>query len=200
MFDEGYTKYHCNWIFNEPLPYQTIQKLTQWRDKFFQIGLIGQYENGIGFGNLSIRDHLPQQFIISGTQTGNLQKLTEQHYTTVIQYNWERNHLTCFGPIQASSESLTHAAIYQANPEIHAVIHVHHLELWQKLMYQVPTTAEGIAYGTPEMAREIIRLCHDDNLPEAQILVMHGHEEGIIAFGKDLDEAGHLLLRYYHLL
>jgi L-ribulose-5-phosphate 4-epimerase len=197
MLDEGYTKYHCNWILAAPLPQTKIKKMNQWREKLFQLGLIGQYENGIGFGNISIREGNSSQFIISGTQTGGMKMLTEQHYTTVIDYDWECNHLTCQGTIQASSESLTHAAIYEANPEIRGIIHVHHLELWQKLMDKVPTTSGEIAYGTPEMAKEIIRLYREADLLKAQILVMKGHEAGIIAFGKNLDEAGHLLLKYF---
>lgn len=197
MFDEGYTKYNCNWIVAASLPQTTIQEMNQWRRKLFQLGLIGQYENGIGFGNISIRKGNSSKFIISGTQTGGMKTLTEQHYTTVIDYDWECNHLTCQGPIQASSESLTHGAIYEANPKINGIIHVHHLALWQKLMDKVPTTSGEIAYGTPEMAKEIIRLCREADLLKAQILVMKGHEEGIIAFGKNLDEAGDLLLKYF---
>jgi hypothetical protein len=47
------------------------------------------------------------------------------------------------------------------------------------------------------MAAEIIRLCQEERLEEQQILVMSGHEEGIIAFGQDLAKAGNLLLSYY---
>ena len=196
--DEGYVKYQCYWIDAPPLATEKIQALNQWREKLYQLNLIGMYENGIGFGNLSIRCHDDRdRFIISGTQTGSLAILNERHYTTVIDRDWERNCLTCRGPIQASSEALTHAAIYEANAKINAVIHVHHLELWQKLIDKVPTTAKDIAYGTPEMAKEIIRLCQQENLITTQILVMSGHEEGIITFGCNLDEAGNLLLKYY---
>ncbi|MCU0532624.1 MAG: class II aldolase/adducin family protein [Hydrococcus sp. Prado102] len=207
MFDEGYIKYQCNWIDAPPFSLKTIQELNRWRDKLYQLGLIGQYDNGIGFGNLSIRikedrDSHPcpvgNRFIISGTKTGGLPTLNERHYTKVVDCNWDKNYVTCLGPIQASSEALTHAAIYEANPKIDVVIHVHHLDLWQKLMDKVPTTAKQVAYGTPEMAREIIRLCREENLGETQILVMSGHEEGIITFGRNLDEAGNLLLKYYY--
>lgn len=197
MFDEGYTKYQCNWIKKAALPENILENMNQWRTQLFKLGLIGQYKNGIGFGNLSIRKENSSKFIISGTQTGGLTTLNQQHYTTVIDYDWEKNHLTCSGPIQASSESLTHAAIYESNPQIMGIIHVHHLELWQTLMDCVPTTRGEIEYGTPEMAKEIIRLCREADLLKAQILVMKGHQEGIIAFGKSLDEAGDLLLKYF---
>lgn len=197
MFDEGYTKYRCHWIPSSPLATEEVADLNRWRQKFYQLGLIGQYDNGIGYGNISIRDRDTNNFIISGTQTGGIPVLREQHYTKVIDYSWERNCLTCIGPIRASSESLTHAAIYEANPSINGAIHVHHFQLWQTLMDKVPTTDRKVAYGTPAMAREIIRLCQQDRLSHSRMLIMSGHEEGAIAFGTTLAEAGNLLLQYY---
>ncbi|WRH69104.1 MAG: hypothetical protein RSE13_20050 [Planktothrix sp. GU0601_MAG3] len=108
----------------------------------------------------------------------------------------EHNHLTCCGPIQASSESLTHAAIYSYQPQINAIIHVHHPQLWQNLLYQVPTTHKQVQYGTPEMAKEMFRLFDQENLIQKKILVMAGHKDGFLTFGKDLDEAGEILMNY----
>ena len=197
MIDEGYIKYQCNWINSEPVSFNQITELNQWRNKFYELDLIGQYDNGIGFGNISIRSDKPEQFIISGTQTGHLSNLNEFHYTRVTKFDLERNCLTCCGPIKASSESLTHATLYQANPTIKAIIHVHNLELWQKLMYKVPTTQKDVPYGTPEMAKEMLRLFKEDNLNSTKVLVMAGHEEGIITFGQNLQEAGNILLNIY---
>ena len=197
MIDEGYVKYQCHWQNKPTVTSAEIVKLNQWREKLYQLNLIGQYDNGIGFGNLSIRDTQSEYFIISGTKTGAIPHLTEEHYTKVTQFDWEKNFVTCTGSIQASSEALTHAALYVANPEIQAVIHVHHLFLWQALMNKVPTTNINCAYGTPEMAREIMRLCQEDETKKLKIIVMSGHEEGIITFGRNLAEAGNILLDYY---
>ena len=198
MIDEGYVKYQCNWIKSEPMDLNEIAELNKCRNKLYELGLIGEYENGIGFGNLSIRYSLPEQFVVSGTQTGNLPVLNEQHYTRVTNFDLEQNSLTCYGPIKASSESLTHATLYQIDPKVNAIIHVHNLELWQELMYKVSTTEKNVSYGTPEMAKEIIRLFKQDNLIDKKILVMSGHEEGIISFGANLEEAANILLdRYY---
>ena len=198
MIDEGYIKYQCNWIVSAPVNTDDIKELNQWREKLYKLGFLGEYDNGIGFGNISIRYSEPGQFIISGTQTGNLSYLSEQHYTRVINFDLEHNCLTCEGPIAASSESLTHATVYDANPTVNAIIHVHHLELWKKLMDKIPTTSRDCRYGTPEMAKEILRLFEEDNLLAKKILVMSGHEEGIISLGRNLEEAGNVLLRYYN--
>ena len=133
--------------------------------------------------------------MISGTATGGLKTLDENHYSMVTEYNLDTNSITCKGPLKASSESLTHAMVYETSSETNAVIHIHHLELWNKLMHQVPTSNENVPYGTPEMGYEIKRLFEESNLKKEKILVMAGHREGIISFGKDLEEAGNILLR-----
>ena len=197
MIDEGYIKYQCHWIKQPSVTSAEIVELNYWRKQFYDLGLIGQYDNGIGFGNISVRFPQQDSWIISGTQTGGLPILEAQHYTRIVDFDWEQNSVTCQGLIKASSETLTHAGIYTANPEVNAVIHVHHLQLWQKLINRVPTTNPHCAYGTPEMAREIIRLCQQDEVRQQQIVVMSGHEGGILTFGNNLAEAGNTLLKYF---
>ena len=196
MIDEGYIKYRCYWNKEPAIADADITELNSWRDRLYQLGLIGEYDNGIGFGNLSVRLPHSQQLIISGTQTGGIPNLTVRHYTKVTGFDWHKNYVVCKGEIKASSETLTHAAIYVAEPRVNAVVHVHHLELWRKLLNKVPTTNPNCAYGTPEMAAEIIRLCqHSDRQP--RIIVMSGHSEGILTYGKDLAEASELILNYF---
>ncbi len=197
MIDEGYIKYQCHWHPEPAIAKADIIELNQWRNQLYQLGLIGEYENGIGFGNLSIRLGNSSQLIISGTQTGGIAHLTAQHYTKVTGYDWHKNYVTCRGLIKASSETLTHAAIYTAEPAVNAVVHVHHRQLWHKLQNLVPTTNPDCAYGTPEMAEEIIRLCQKWQTQQQKIIVMSGHEEGILTFGHDLAEANEILLSHF---
>jgi ribulose-5-phosphate 4-epimerase/fuculose-1-phosphate aldolase len=99
-----------------------------------------------------------------------------------------------------SSECMTHAMFYQADPAVGAVIHVHHLEFWKRLLGRVPTTARDVEYGTPGMANEILRLYRETDLPCRKLAAMAGHEEGIIAIGRDLDEASKILLDAYRIV
>jgi len=196
MDEKGYIKYHCHWIEDKPMKASLIKELNNWRDKLYQLKLIGAYSNGIGYGNISIRLE-SNVFLITGSATGHLKKLSAKHYTRVTSYNFAKNTLTCEGPIRASSESLTHAAIYEANKEVNAVIHIHSKPLWDKLLCTIPTTSPAVEYGTPQMALEIGRLFNETDLNTKRILVMAGHEEGIIAFGKDLDDAGSIIMGYW---
>lgn len=195
--DEGYVKYRCDWQQAAPVAVQQIADLNACRQRLYQLGLIGMYDNGIGFGNLSQRLGTSAQFIVSGTQTGHLPELGAEHYTTAIAFDLDANWLACRGPIQASSESLTHATLYASDPAIGAVVHVHHRALWESLLGRVPTTAAACAYGTPEMAREMQRLYRESDLPERRLLVMAGHEEGIISFGATVAAAEAVLLAAY---
>jgi L-ribulose-5-phosphate 4-epimerase len=192
---EGYIKFNCDWIKQELN--EDITEINKWRNKLYSLNLIGAYENGIGFGNISIREG--NNFIITGSKTGGIENLTNNHFTKVTNWYFNKNNLTCAGPIEASSESLTHAAIYTSNSNINAVIHVHNLNLWEKLIHKIPTTDEKAEFGTPEMAYEIIRLFRENQITKKRILVMGGHKEGIISFGKNLKEAGNVLLDYFNL-
>jgi len=194
---EGYVKYQCNWIRSAPLSTQDLLDINACRDKLFRLGLIGAYANGIGFGNLSIRLGQSNQFIISGTQTGHLPSLNEQHYTRVIEVDFSQNVVTCEGPIQASSESMTHAVFYMINKDINAVIHVHCPYLWGNLINTFPTSQSIVSYGTTEMTKEVVRLYKERDLKEKKMMVMSGHKDGIIAFGKDLCEAKRVIIGHY---
>ena len=191
--DEGVVKYRCEWKEADPLAAENIADLINWRDRLHSWGLIGVYENSIGFGNISIRIGNSCQFIISGTQTAHLPNLGPEFYCTVTEFNLEQNFLGCRGPVPASSESLTHAALYLRRDNVRAIIHVHNPQLWQQLLFKIPTTRKEIPYGTPQMALEMFRLFEEENLADRKILAMAGHEDGIICFGGTLDEAGQVL-------
>jgi len=195
--DEGYIKYFCQWQKKSAIALADIGELNLWRTELYKLGLIGEYDNGIGFGNLSIRIPHSNNLIISGTQTGGIAELSLKHYTKVTDYDWQQNYVVCEGLIKASSETLTHAAIYVAQTQINAVVHVHHDKLWRKLRDRVPTTDPSCAYGTPEMAEEIVKLCQQPETLKQKIIIMSGHEEGILTFGNTVEEAVNVLLEHY---
>jgi ribulose-5-phosphate 4-epimerase/fuculose-1-phosphate aldolase len=196
---EGYIKFNCEWQKTAPLPVDELEALIRWRDTLYRYGFIGAYPNGIGFGNISKR-HKGEKFIISGSGTGNHQVIFPDHFSLVDSFDIERNYLKCMGPVKASSESLTHGTIYREAPEVNAIIHIHHMGFWKKLLSIVPSTSKNATYGTPDMAREIVRVFQNTDVRRQKILVMKGHEEGIIAFGKDLDDAAEVLLEFAHRL
>ena len=176
-------------------PFDALTELNACRRKLVQQRLIGLDANGIGFGNLSVRDGVSGNFYITGSATGGLPELTPTDCVRVVAYDFEKNWLRYEGAAIPSSESLTHAAIYQSDPTISAVIHYHDSVLWRMRLDRVPTTLKAIAYGTPEMAYEIMRLFTVSDVRSRQIFVMAGHEGGILTFGKNLEDAFTVLIR-----
>jgi hypothetical protein len=195
MIDEGYTKYECVWREAPALPAGAIAELNTWRNRLHERGLIGYYpQHGVGFGNVSIREGDSDMFIISGTQTGHIAITDERYYARVTRCDIEANRVHCEGPVQASSEALTHAAIYALDPGIRAVVHVHDANLWGELIDSIPTTSREVSYGTPAMALEFRRLYEDTGFAERGIAVMGGHEEGLVSFGRDIEQAARRIL------
>ena len=64
----------------------------------------------------------------------------------------------------------------------------------EALLDRVPTTSKAAAYGTPEMAYEIMRLFKTSDAQRREILAMAGHEGGIVSFGKNLQRAFEVLM------
>ena len=190
-----YIKFTCEQAAAEITPFDGFAELNAYRRKLLQLRLIGVDANGIGFGNLSIRDGATKNFYITGSATGGKPELTLADCARVVAYDFEKNWLRYEGSAIPSSESLTHAAIYESDAKAGSVIHCHDSKLWAALLNQAPTSSKAVEYGTPEMAYEMTRLFKVTDVQSRKILVMAGHEGGIVAFGKDLEEAFVVLMR-----
>ncbi len=193
----GFVKFNCYWNQSGPvISDEQYEIINSWREILYNMDLIGAYENGVGFGNISMRINNGHQFIITGSATGEIPELEPGHYVKVNSFNIDDNAVQCIGPLKASSESLTHAAIYLADPGSNAVVHVHDLDLWNKLIHKVPTTNPGMDYGTAGLAKDILRLFRDSDVIEKRIIIMAGDRAGILTFGHDMDEAVNVLMEY----
>jgi len=190
-----YIKFTCEQAATEITSFGGLAELNAYRRKLLQLRLIGVDANGIGFGNLSIRDGTTKNFYITGSATGRKPELTLADCARVVAYDFEKNWLRYEGSVIPSSESLTHAVVYESDAKAGSVIHCHDSKLWAALLNQAQTSSKAVDYGTPEMAYEVTRLFKVTDVQSRKILVMAGHEGGIVAFGKDLEEAFAVLMR-----
>lgn len=205
VIDDGIIKYdrsnfsQCSALFDEE--YATLEA---WRKVLYQMELIGEYPIvNIGYGNMSTvvnYQHLlaspNPQFVITGTQTGKHKDLDGNHYTRILDFDVEKLKVFMMGVIEASSEVLTHAAIYEANPNIKAVFHIHSKPMWERMLTDgTDYTHESIPYGTVEMARATQQCIANKDYG---IFCMHGHEDGIVIYGRSLEEVGMLTRELYN--
>lgn len=199
---EGVVQFNLTFLPADPLPAAMLGSLNAWRRILYRLGLIGQDPhryNGLGFGNVSIRVKSRNEtpFIISGTQTGGRTRLFPEHYALVKTFDPATNSVSAEGVVRPSSESLTHGSLYRLEPTIGAVIHAHSPEIWtQADAIGIPVTRQAVQYGTPEMAEEVCRLYQNTPVSVLKIFAMAGHEDGIVAFGGSMEEAGLTLIRY----
>lgn len=208
MYDEGVIKFQAQHS-HAPLSWSRFGdvacKLIAWREILSKLQLVGQDPErygGAGYGNVSARVgpasvRGKRAMLISGTQTGGLRRMELGHLAFVKRYDYERNQVVSEGQVQPSSETMTHGAIYDLSPAIRFVFHAHSPVLWRNAAaLRIPTSDPRVPYGTPQMAREVLRLHASTALPSKRILAMGGHEDGIVVFGQSAEEAGEAMVRY----
>ena len=198
---EGVIKFHLEHR-QEVLPADVdIAGLEQARNQLLALGLVGQDSSryqGLGFGNLSQRyvpvhstkDVGSGMFVITGSQTGHLSSLSRRDYALVTAADLGSNRLISTGETRPSSESTTHALLYQLSRHIGAVIHVHSPDIWKKAeSLGLLTTPSNAPYGSPELVSAVTSLWCERDLQTAGLFVMLGHQDGVMSFGPDIETA-----------
>ena len=185
---DGVIKYHIEHQDVAAPAFSGFEGLEALRTRLFALGLIGETADGIGYGNLSLRQPESNQFFITATQTGKQANLGANEYTFIENYDFDSFTVFSKGALKPSSEALSHAMIYEIDANINAVIHIHSQALWSHMQAHqyLATHAE---YGTTQMAHEIASLYETINPFTNNAFVMKGHEDGIMTFGKTIEEA-----------
>jgi hypothetical protein len=189
-----YVKFTSERVSSELTPFSGFADLNAYRRKLVDLRLIGVDSKGVGFGNLSTRDGATKNFYVTGSATGGTPELTLADCAKVVAYDFESNWLRYEGSTIPSSESLTHAAIYESDAKAGAVIHCHDSTLWRAILNHAPTSSQSVRYGTPDMAYEVMRLFRVTDIHRRKILAMAGHEGGVVTFGRNLGEAFAVLM------
>ena len=172
-------------------------ELSAWRSILFTLDLLGQQTDkygGYAYGNLSVAQD--DGFAITASQTSGAPELIESHIVAVREANLQRFWVEAEGSEPPSSESITHAMIYQADPRVRYVFHIHSTEIWQaRAELNLPETPKSTPYGSPQMA-EAVRLLLHHNQSRPLVFATAGHEDGIFALGHHARDCGGLLITY----
>lgn len=191
--DDGYIKYRSERRDGTVAPSASLDELNCARTSLFDLNLIGVYPNGVGFGNLSVRTQ-GRLFVVTASATGGMRTLSNEHYCLVEEFSTIENRVRSVGHLPASSEAMTHGAIYAAHAAVQCVMHVHSRTLFDHWMSSGKlSTQADIPYGTPAMAQAVSALVvAQPGLPV--LFAMAGHDEGMVAYGADVATPLNLLL------
>lgn len=179
---------------------ELFDQIKAWREVLVRLGMIGQSPEryaGFGFGNLSARDpERPDEFVITASQTGGVADLTQDQLTRITGCNLERFWVDAIGAQPPSSETLTHAMIYAADPRITWVMHGHSPEIWQAAeALALPCTAPAVEYGSPQMGAATGSLLADFQ-SRPLVFATLGHTDGVFSCGSTARDTGGLLVSY----
>ena len=179
---------------------ELFSRIQAWRQILVRLDLVGQTPGryqGLGFGNLSARDpDQPEEFVITASQTGGISRLGQEDLTRIMGCNLDRFWVDAQGHQPPSSETLTHAMIYAADPRIEWVFHCHSPELWRNAATMaLPTTARDVEYGSPEMVLAVADLLGSHH-SRPLVFASLGHEDGIFSCGPTARDTGGLLVSY----
>jgi len=170
-----------------------LEELKSWCAEFHQRDFAPPYGE-FSQGNLSFRIRPDEDaFIISGSQVGWKDRLTDDRFVTVHQCDMKRGIVFASGTRDPSSESMLHFAIYRARKNIQAVFHGHSREILKcvnKLTF--PETREKAPYGSIELVRSVMEVLGDANF----ILI---RKHGFISLGATMKEAGERAIETHRL-
>ncbi len=164
--------------------------LQSWRDILHRLSLLGQSEGlygGFAWGNLSMRTPaMGSAFLISATQTGGLEHTARSDWVLINECDLGTFQVVAVGLNPPSSESITHAMVYEADPNIACIAHVHNHDIWKHSnKLDLPSTSPATRYGSPAMAAEVARLMVRHPV-RPLVFTTEGHEDGVFACGGGL--------------
>jgi len=163
---------------------KTLYKLKKWC-KLFHDNELAPVQEGGSAGNLSFRTEKGKnEFIITGTQIGLKENLTNNKFVLVKQCDFVNKKIFVEGITEPSSESFLHAAIYNSRPEINAIMHGHSEEILKNAKrLNIKETKKETSYGTLDLVDSVLEILED-----IMFIIIKNH--GFISLGKTIDEAG----------
>ena len=178
----------------EALPGGVARPLLAWRSVMRRLDLIGRAPGrygGLGYGNISRRvPGQPESFIITASQTSGVADAGEGELVRIRRFDLRRFRVEAEGALPPSSETMSHAMIYTADPEVNWVLHGHCPEIWENARAAgLPAISADIGYGTPGMAEAVADLLRRDR-SRPLVFVTLGHEDGVFACGASAGDAG----------
>lgn len=186
-------------------------ELIAWRELFMRQELVGRDPlrySGLAYGNLSTRLAATRQgahatseardglFIISASQSDHRDHNDPAAWTTIDRIDLKRFWTEGRGTWPPSRHTMTHAAIYAAEPKAKFVFQVHSPEIWRNAgALLLPAIPSRVATGSADMIQAVIDLLAA-NMSRPLVFVCASEPDCVIALGPTARDAGGLLISY----
>jgi ribulose-5-phosphate 4-epimerase/fuculose-1-phosphate aldolase len=171
-----------------PAPFPLSGLLTQDNlDHLYRLFKI----KGLSYGNLSAREDIPEigtdtfWMTARGVDKAHL-KGPGEDIMLVTGYDPENGEILASVPaehnprMRVSVDAIEHTLIYQAFPEVGAILHVH---AWMK---DILSTRQNFPCGTLNLAEEVLALLKTTDQPGRTVVGLKNH--GLTITGPDLDD------------
>jgi len=180
-----YTRVSTSFIWD-----QRLEVLNYWTTLFTELGLAPLHGDG-AYGNQSYRTS-PSSFFITRSAMKPQKNLHPADYVHVTGFDTANHTFIIEGTTIPSSESFLHNSLYEALPDINAILHGHSSLLSQYAEdLGIPVTQKFHDYGTPELAESALKMTGNN----CEFFILKDH--GFVALGKNIETAGKLTLDYY---
>ncbi|MCX6233781.1 MAG: class II aldolase/adducin family protein [Bacteroidetes bacterium] len=171
-----------------PAPFPLTDLLSQENiDHLYRLFKI----KGLSYGNLSAREDIPEigtdtfWMTARGVDKAHL-KGPGEDILLVTGYDPENGEIVVSVPaehnprMRVSVDAIEHTLIYQAFPEVGAILHVH---AWMK---DIPSTHQNFPCGTLNLAEDVVALLKTTDQPGRAVVGLKNH--GLTITGPDLDD------------
>ena len=181
-------KFRTIFLVKNPIKSSKSEQLIAWFRKLHNAGLAPEYGKGSS-GNLSFR--FKDGFIIKGTRTF-FNAITEEDLVFVTKFDLREKIAYVYGNKIPSTELQMHYIIYKNRKNVNAVFHVHDYNAMKiAKKYNIPVT-KVTESGTEKIGYDVVKC-----LDRKKFVVMKNH--GVASVGKDIEEAGEIILKFHEL-
>lgn len=167
-----------------------IEELRKWCRIFHDKDLAPLYPGGT-HGNMSFRLKPGKpEIVITAARSSFAELLSDDSFFTIHSINFEKLVVHASGAPnrKPSSEALLHFAIYQARPDVQAILHGHCVSIsnYSEQM-NIPTTSEFVESGTMKIVSSVLEVLGNHSFIEIK-------DHGFISMAASIEEAGKLAM------
>jgi hypothetical protein len=184
-----------DFVKTEEVAIKECLRVEKTRERLYSLGLIGAYDSGISFGNVSIRYKKKNSYVTTATQTGEFPKLNAKYFSLIKKIDIDKLNITAIGSSKPNLESIIDGVLYRLDENINAVIHIKNEKI---VNFLLDTSCLNMGYCSckaNEIIEDILKVYKSIDPMLNNVFIIKGEFDGAVVFGKSLKHAEKTLYR-----